>query len=35
MCHHLEYVGEVSQVENIVKFDCSRKEGGRDLLVNC
>lgn len=34
MHHHLEYVREVSQVENIVEFDCSGEEGGGGKLVD-
>lgn len=34
MYHHLEYVREVSQVENIVELDCSGEECRRDTLVD-
>lgn len=34
MNHHLEYVREVSQVENIVELDCSGEEGEGDKLVD-
>lgn len=30
---HLEYVGEVSQVEDVVEFDCGGEECGGDMLV--
>lgn len=32
MCH-LEDVGEVSQIEDVVELDCSGEEGGGDALV--
>lgn len=31
--HHLEYAGEVSQVEDVVELDCGGEEGGGDALV--
>lgn len=33
MRHHLEYIREVSQVENIVELNCSGEESGGDTLV--
>ena len=35
MVTHLEDVGEVSQVEDVVELDGSREEGGGDLGVEC
>lgn len=32
--NYLEYVREVSQVENIVELDCSGEEVGGDKLVD-
>ena len=32
MCH-LEDVGEISQVEDVVELDCGGQEGGGDALV--
>lgn len=31
--HHLEDVGEVPQVEDVVELDCSGEEGGGEPLV--
>lgn len=31
--HHLENVGEVSQVKDVVELDCGGEEGGGDALV--
>lgn len=33
MTTYLENVGEVSQIEDVVEFDCGGQEGGSDLLM--